>query len=139
MQAYQYEVEYRPGSEHDNTDALSHLPCKQTDTEAEVFFFSCLNELPVAAEDISQASTRDPVLTLVWKYTLCGWPNYVTDEASKPYFNRRNELSAEQSCVLWGMRTVIPPSLRNRLLHELHKEHPGIARNCCKAVKSVSQ
>lgn len=134
LQAYRYEVEYRPGSEHGNADALSRLPCKQADAEAEVFFFSGLNELPVAAEDISRASERDPVVAQVLKYTLCGWPNYVADEALKPYFVHRNELSVEQGCVLWGMRTVIPPSLRNRLLQELHEEHPGIV-----AMKAIAR
>ena len=28
----------------------------------------------------------------------------------------------------WGMQTVIPPSLRQPILKELHRAHPGIAR-----------
>ena len=29
---------------------------------------------------------------------------------------------------MWGMRTVIPPTLRQPILEELHGAHPGIAR-----------
>ena len=47
---------------------------------------------------------------------------------------RRHELTADQGCVLWGMRVIIPPSLRNRLLQELHEEHPGIV-----AMKSIAR
>ena len=42
---------------------------------------------------------------------------------------RRNELSTDQKCVLWGIRVVVPPSLRDRLLDELHYTHQGISRS----------
>lgn len=69
---------------------------------------------------------RDPELARVLNYMLTGWPNYVTSEEMKQYFTRRHELLVDQGCVLWGMHVIILPSLRNRLLQELHKEHPGI-------------
>ena len=135
LQAYSYDVEYRPGSEHCNADALSRLPCKHTDSpEAEVFFFSSIEELPISAADISQATRRESVLAQVLKYTLTGWPNYVTDEELKPYFTRKHELSTEQGCLLWGTRTIIPNSLRIRLLRELHEEHQGIV-----AMKAIAR
>ena len=85
------------------------------------------------AKDISRETRRDPVLARVLNYTLTGWPNYVSSEELKPYFTQRHELTADQGCVLWGMRVIIPPSLRNRLLQELHEEHPGIV-----AMKAIS-
>lgn len=57
-----------------------------------------------------------------------GWPSYVPDKALKPYFIRRQELSAEQGCILWGQQVIIPPGYRQRLLEDLHHEHPGICR-----------
>ena len=30
--------------------------------------------------------------------------------------------------VLWGLRVVVPPAFRDRLLEELHEQHPGIYR-----------
>ena len=120
-QAYSYDVEYRPGSEHCNADDLSRLPCKQTDNpEAEVSFFSSIDELPISAADVCQATNREPVLAQVLKYILTGWPNYVTDEELKPYFTRKHELSTEQGCLLWGTRTIIPNSLIIILLCELY-------------------
>ena len=136
LQAYSYQVEYRPSTEHGNADALSRLPCNNPPLkeEAELYFFSGLEELPVDAKDISRETRRDPVLARVLNYTLTGWPNYVSSEELKPYFTRRHELTADQGCVLWGMRVIIPPSLRNRLLQELHEEHPGIV-----AMKSIAR
>lgn len=39
-----------------------------------------------------------------------------------------HELSQEQGCLTWGMRVVIPSSLRGPILEELHWSHPGVAR-----------
>jgi len=46
----------------------------------------------------------------------------------KPFFTRKNELSVEQGCLLWGNRVVIPTSLRSNILLDLHSEHLGIVR-----------
>ena len=121
-------MEYRSSADHANADALSRLPCdiSPMKEEAEIFFFSGLDELPVDSKDISRHTRRDPMLARVLEYILVGWPNHVTEKELKPYFIRRNELTADQGCVLWGMRVIIPPFLRNRLLRGLHEEHPGI-------------
>ncbi|KAL4007050.1 solute carrier family 7 (D/L-type amino acid transporter), member 10 [Sarotherodon galilaeus] len=55
-----------------------------------------------------------------------GWPSYMQDESLKPYFTRRHELSAKQGCVLWGQRVIIPPVYQQKVLEDLHHEHPGI-------------
>ena len=49
-------------------------------------------------------------------------------DSLKPYFNRREELSLENDCVLWGIRVVVPKKLQNRVLEELHQTHLGIAK-----------
>ena len=128
LQAYNYQVEYRSSAEHANVDALSCLPCDNSpmDEEAEMFFFSGLDELPVNSKDIRRDNWRDPVLARILEYTLIGWPNHVTDEELKPYITHQNELTADQGCVLWGMHVIIPSLLRNRLLRELHEERPAI-------------
>ncbi|RXN20196.1 olfactory receptor 4C3-like protein [Labeo rohita] len=87
-----------------------------------------VDDLPVSAKDIAQATRKDPTLCKVWNHTVNGWPNYVSEENLKPYFTCRHELSEDQGCVLWGMRVIIPPKYRSRLLDELHHEHPRICR-----------
>lgn len=57
-----------------------------------------------------------------------GWPGYVQDEALRSNFTRRQELSAEQGCILWGQRVIVPPRYQQKLLEDLHHEHPGICR-----------
>lgn len=41
------------------------------------------------------------------------------------YFQIRNELSIVDECLMYGDRVVVPKSLRNRVLWQLHKGHPG--------------
>lgn len=81
---------------------LTRLPCDlgPMKEEAEMFFFSGLDELPVDSKAISRDTRRDPVLARVLEYTLAGWPNHVTEEYLKPYFTRRHELTADQGCIL---------------------------------------
>ena len=68
--------------------------------------------------------------------TKNGWPiNRCADHDLKPYLHtrtRKHELSVEQGCLMWGLRTVIPPSLRQTILAELYEGHPGIA--CMKSI-----
>ena len=54
-----------------------------------------------------------------------GWAD---DEnmAIQTWYQRRNELTIEDGCLLWGIRVIIPGSLRERVLQELHEGHPGI-------------
>ena len=68
------------------------------------------------------------MMSKVLSHTLNGWPAQNTDRELQPYFSRRSELSIEDGVLLWGLRVIIPPAFRNRLLEELHEQHPGIFR-----------
>lgn len=130
--AYDYEILYRKSSDHANADALSRLPCKgDTDGSSEeggVFCVSHVDELPVAANDIATETRLDPILSKVLDLTLTGWPMFVSNPELKPFFVRKDQLSTDQGCILWGSRVIIPPRYRQRLLLDLHDGHPGITR-----------
>ncbi|XP_049520472.1 uncharacterized protein K02A2.6-like [Dermacentor silvarum] len=53
-------------------------------------------------------------------------PNLAT--VAQPFF-RRNELTVQQGCIMFGMRVIVPAKLRDLLLDELHEVHPGIVRS----------
>ena len=55
------------------------------------------------------------------------WPTEPT-ETEKPYYHKCLEITAEEGCLLWGMRVIIPKQFRARILEELHTGHPGIVR-----------
>ena len=58
---------------------------------------------------------------------LQGW-QFSTDEAIKPFQRRKDELSVQDGCILWGTRVVVPPPGRQKVIEELHTAHPGISR-----------
>eukprot|EP00795_Rhopilema_esculentum_P009037 gene9037-16680_t len=86
------------------------------------------DSLPVSAKDIQQETGTDPLLSRVLSFVLNGWPEACGTEELRPYFSRKLELSAEQGCVLWGTRVIIPPKYGNRMLEESHETHQGICR-----------
>ncbi len=45
-----------------------------------------------------------------------------------PYIQRREELSTEDGCVLWGERVAVPPQLQAQVVNEVQEGHPGIGR-----------
>ncbi|XP_072172462.1 uncharacterized protein [Diadema setosum] len=81
------------------------------------------HELPVTADDIRKATQTDKVLSKVKEYVQNGWPNHMSNTELKPFFVRRNELSIDQGCVMWGSRVIIPEKYRDKLLGDLHDQH----------------
>ena len=54
------------------------------------------------------------------------WQDKIGDNI-KPYYNNGNELTIEDEVILWGLRAIVPEQLRNKVLKELHQNHPGIS------------
>ena len=76
---------------------------------------------------VKRLTQRDPVLSRVYHDIVSGWP-----ESTYPlltlYHTRRDELSTEVSCIIWGQRVIIPQTLRRDVFQELHVSHPAITR-----------
>lgn len=132
LSAYCYDIEYKPTREHSNADGLSRLPLPQKERSnaqigVEVFNVAQIDSLPVTSTRLGQATRRDRVLGKVWRYTKSGWPQDCPVHLQL-YWTRRHELTVEGDCLLWGIRVVVPLSLQERVLQELHQEHQGVAK-----------
>lgn len=138
LSAYRYDIEFRPTGEHGNADGLSRLPIPGTvsrdiDAGPQVFNVSQMQSLPVNVRQLRAATSTDPLLSKVYRYTRGSWPQHIP-QCLRPFSDRRNELTVEEGCLLWGIRVVVPQRLRAKLLDELHKDHPGVVR-----MKSVAR
>ena len=93
----------------------------------EIFQVSQIEVLPVNADMIWQATQRDPVLSRVMENTKQGWPT-VSEKELEPFQRRKDELTIQDGCLMWGSRVIIPPKHQAQLLGELHEGHVGIVK-----------
>ena len=135
LASYEYTLCFKPTAAHANADALSRLPLPSTASSipmpAEtVLLMETLEASPITAADIRMWTRRDPLLSRVYRYVEGGWhdAHQEIDDDLKPFRQRRDELSIQDGCLMWGNRLVIPKQGRQRVLSALHDTHPGIAR-----------
>ncbi|XP_055604780.1 uncharacterized protein K02A2.6-like [Uranotaenia lowii] len=60
-----------------------------------------------------------------------GWPSDLSSiqhETVKQFHSNRKSLAVVKGCLMMADRLVIPNSLRQRILKQLHRGHPGIER-----------
>ena len=132
LAAHNYDIMYRNTKYHGNA-ALSRLPLEQNTEEIgssrspQILNLHQINCLPVTASRIEKATRYDPVLHKVLLYTQQGWPDNVSDNL-KPFYHRRNELTVESNCIMWGIRVIIPNKFRKQILDELHESHMEICK-----------
>ncbi|XP_057674326.1 uncharacterized protein K02A2.6-like [Corythoichthys intestinalis] len=129
---YDYNIIYKAGKDHANADAFSRLALgvkeSKNEDEERVLMFEDLEGAAVNAKQIKRWTDKDPVLARVREFILRGWPRTMEDSSYDPYTRRKDELSTQDGCVLWGGRVVVPPPGRKTLLTQLHQGHPGITR-----------
>ena len=87
-------------SAHANADGPFNV------SDGEMYRFLMLLRL-VSVVQVCKATRADPTLSKVVTYLKSGWPVTLPDLV-KPYFSRREELSIEEGCVLWGVRVIVP-------------------------------
>ena len=134
LQAYSFILMHRSGTLLGTADALSRLPLATDSSYTPVpadwaLLVNFLDSSPVTSKEIRKFTRTDAVLSLVYKFCEVGWPaEAVGNAALMPFVRRKDELSIQSGCLLWGNRVLIPSSLRPSLLQELHLGHAGAPR-----------
>ena len=105
LSAYSYTITYKSGGDHINADVLSRLPLPETPSDVPlpgetVLLLDTLHG-PVTAIQIKHWTDRDPLLSSVRNWVLqgCQFPN---KEELRPFIGRKDELSVQDGCILWG-------------------------------------
>ncbi|XP_026327853.1 uncharacterized protein K02A2.6-like [Hyposmocoma kahamanoa] len=145
LSSYNYKIEYVRSADN-SADYLSRasLPrevhecacteqCKCCDCEvaydrATYVCFVVDGSMPVTLHRLREETKSDIVLRLVINCIMKGWPPKVDDIRLKPYHLCRSQLSYENGCVMRGHKVVIPASLHQTMLKELHSSHLGIVK-----------
>ena len=136
LSAYSYQIKFRPGKEQGNADCLSRLPLAEAPSDVPVpgdliLMMGALadQESPVTFTNIKAWTGKDPLLSHVRHMILHGWQEDSSfAEKLQPFTRRKDELSVQDECILWGHRVVIPPAGVEAVIRVLHDAHPGIHR-----------
>ena len=76
---------------------------------------------------VVRETAKDPILSQVMRFVKEGWPHAFSEEL-KDFKKLENLLSTENGCVFYGLRVIIPSTLRNHILKLLHLGHFGMQR-----------
>ena len=100
LAAYDYKLKYKSGATHQNADALSRLPLKQSPVEVPtpgdvVLLLEFITTSPISVSDITKWTRRDPLLSKVHQFVQNGWVGVRNDDFLLPYFQRKLELSTQ--------------------------------------------
>ena len=139
----------------DGTEIDLHEELRETSPS--VFSVYMSEESPLLnAELIARESKKDPVLSRVMFWVKEGWPTTEPgkrrvegetselvpenatahsgklkkseeDDELKAFRHRKDELSLESGCLLWGHRTIVPAVMRRDILKLLHSTHSGMS------------
>ena len=76
---------------------------------------------------VVRETAKDPILAQVMRFVKEGWPHAFSEEL-KDFKKLETSLSTENGCVFYGLRVIIPSTLRNYILKLLHLGHFGMQR-----------
>ena len=81
----------------------------------------------MTVNDIRKWTSKDMVFARVHHFHNTWLARYMSRGCVETSdFNRWNELSAVDGCILWGARVVIPLAGHSSVLRQLHESHLGI-------------
>ena len=76
---------------------------------------------------VVRETAKDPILSQLMRFVKEGWPHAFSEEL-KDFKKLENLLSTENGCLFYGLRVIIPSTLRNHILKLLHLGHFGMQR-----------
>ena len=141
-------VSHVPGKEMYIADALSRMQSENTnrmatvpEEEMNIYVDSVLDSIPVSdvkLMEIKEAQDEDPVCRQIKSYCLEGWPDkFRLNDALKPYWSARGELTTAHGILLKSTRVVVPSAIKLQVLDKIHEGHQGIVKCRERAKTSV--
>ena len=130
LQPYDCEIKYLPGKEMVTANALSRLsPLDEFEVpDMKVKVHHLIRITPAKMQEFKDETAKDQTLQLLSRQVVQGWPDSVkeVDSVVKPYWSMRDDISVEDGILLLGSRVIVPESLRDNILQQIHEGHLGI-------------
>ena len=93
----------------------------------------------VTIEVVREETMNDTVLRALLGYVANGFPASAHDmpAGASKYWQFRHDMSADNGVLVYNDRVVIPSSLRNRVLENLHSAHQGTTNMTSRAQSCI--
>ena len=136
IQAWQYEFEpqHIPGRNNVISDALSRVtPLEFQDSNADkdilaVNFLQYSSIEERERDEVLQETNKDKEFQSLKHYISTGWPmkRRQIPVFLHPYWNFRDELTIESGILMKNSKVLIPETLKQKYLRQIHQGHQGI-------------
>ena len=136
IQAWQneFEPQHIPGRNNVISDALSRVtPLEFQDSNAEkdilaVNFLQYSSIGEKERDEVLQETNKDPEFQALKHVISKGWPvkRSQIPASLHPYWNFRDELTIEGGILMKNSRVLIPETLKQKYLRQIHQGHQGI-------------
>lgn len=149
LMKFTFDIVHVPGKRLITADTLSRAPVKHkftqdelnNETEVKVFVDAVIQSLPATEprlQVIQEKQKGDAVCAKLIQYCKAGWPekNALAPDV-RPYWTEKDNITLAGELLLRGQRLVIPQSLRQEILDQLHSGHQGIVKCRARARQSV--
>ena len=125
-------------------DTLSHLPNPQKNTEIRLDkrvdgIDTCVDDINISVINLSteklimlqDETVKDAKLNSLKEIIYQGWPENIRDLRTdlRPYWSFRDELAVESGVIFKGRQILIPESMQQEILKQLHEGHQGIEKS----------
>ncbi|KAK3103001.1 hypothetical protein FSP39_015684 [Pinctada imbricata] len=131
VEPYRLDVRYKPGKYLYIADTLSRAVVSEPNTsekdEFEIFATQYLSVTDRTLTALARESAEDDEMNELQGVIANGWPDHISQcsENVKKYWNFREELSIYKGIATKGRRLIVPESLREEILDQLHCGHTG--------------
>ncbi|XP_054759959.2 uncharacterized protein K02A2.6-like [Lytechinus pictus] len=142
VQGYRCQVKYRPGKDMILSDTLSRLsnPKEARDVPLDVRVESICSEAEDSHQidliyfgqhkrtELQRETANDPVLRSLWQIVNQGWSETIQElpTSLRQFWSYRDEIGVSHGVLFKGSQVIIPKTLRNDILRQLHLGHMGI-------------
>ena len=140
LQGYKFKIEHCPGKQNQLGDSLSRLPSPSNKQSIDLDIHVDLVQFSTAKiTNLQRETLLDPELNCLRDTVITGWPNTIKELPTdlRPFWSMRDEISVENGLLLKGNRIIIPKSMQNDVLQQLHTGHLGQEKTKLRAKDSV--
>lgn len=143
VQPYDFTTQYRPGKDIPIPDCLSRLiPNDRHDAELDgmnVKIHTVIAASGSKLQQLEEHTAHDDTLLQLCDIVQHGWPDDRTQCPTSvvPFWPYRAKIGYYNGILVKGSRAIIPDSLREAVLTDIHRGHMGIEKCRLRARQSV--